>query len=171
MTSRVRPTKVLIACLIMLSLSSCTDSGVDSNKTMPIPASPGVSVEILQASINADLMPHYPPTPPSLDCGFVAVVMNLSSADTLSGLSIPYVDVFSPDSLGRINLIFIPLSRAWDGRLLPNETDTVSVGGWSNAVSRIPCDEMVHFHSKVCKADSLIKEFASQEMLCQCVWR
>ena len=169
MRRSMQTNSTVIAFIFLLLASSCKDPGVDSPKPVPIPTPSGIWVEILDAQIDADLMPHFPPSPPSLDCGFIVTVKNLSTTDTLSGLSIPDVDVFSPDSLGRIDLMFIPLTRVWDGQLLPNEMDTVSVGGWSNRVSRIPCGELAHFHSRICKGDSVISEFRSQEIHCWCV--
>ena len=80
-----------------------------------------LEIQFLDGYLSADLMPFVPPDP--IICQLVLVAKNKSSAASLIGLSIPQAEVFR-DS-GNVRLSTISFSTSWDGRLDPNEQDTV----------------------------------------------
>ena len=71
--------------------------------------------------ISADLMPLVPPDP--ITCQLVLIAKNKSSSASLIGLGIPRAEVFRDST--NVRLGTISFSTSWNGRLGPNEQDTV----------------------------------------------
>ena len=71
--------------------------------------------------ISADLMPIVPPDP--ISCELVLIAKNKSTSASLIGLSIRQAEVFRESTSVRLGTI--SFSTIWDGRLGPNEQDTV----------------------------------------------
>jgi hypothetical protein len=143
-------------------LASCSDM-VTSPATLD-----DLTIRFVSGYMEANLMPIVPPDPVS--CQVLILAQNNNPTETLSGLSIPVADVFLDSTNQRLGTI--TFSTSWDGRLSPNEQDTVRLTKVTSQSSPFtpPCGKQVYLLLSLKKDGNLSKGFKTESMFFSCVY-
>ena len=143
--------------LILFLLLSCR------NEITPPVSLTNLETRFLSGYISANLMPIIPPDP--INCQIVLLAKNKSSSETLSGLHILQAEVYRDSGSQRLGTI--SFSTDWDGRLAPQEQDTVRLTKVvaESSLFTPPCNKYVYLNlliksgltdSTTTKIDSLL---------------
>jgi len=127
-----------------------------------------LSVRSLGGYIEADLMPVVPPDP--ITCQISLLVQNGNATETLIGVSIPQAEVYLDSANQRLGTI--SFSTTWDGRIGPNEQDTVHL---TKIISQTPpfsppCTKSVYFNLVVRDQSNNSKTIKTESLLFTCVY-
>lgn len=138
------------------------------NPESPSASLDDLSVRFLNAYIEANLMPVVPPDP--ITCQITLLVENGNATETLTGVSIPQADVFLDSASQRLGTI--SFSTTWDGRLGPNEQDTVRLVKVMSQTALFPppCSDSVYFNLVVNDERNNSKTFKTESLLFTCVY-
>jgi hypothetical protein len=150
---------ILIFCQVLVSCY---------NPETPSATLDDLTIRSLGGYIEANLMPVVPPDP--ITCQITLLVENGNATETLMGVSIPQAEVFLDSARQRLGRI--SFSTAWDGRIGPNEQDTVRL---TKVVSQTtlfppPCTKSVYFSLVVKDQSDSSKTFRTESLLFTCVY-
>jgi hypothetical protein len=138
------------------------------NPETPSASLDDLSVQFLSAYIEANLMPVIPPDP--ITCQITLLVQNGNPTETMTGVSIPQAEVFLDSASQRLGTI--SFSTAWDGRIGPNEQDTVHLVKVMSQTTLFPppCSKTVYFNLVVNDERNNSKTFKTESLLFTCVY-
>jgi len=127
-----------------------------------------LSVRSLDGYIEANLMPVVPPDP--ITCQISLLVQNGNTTETLIGVSIPQAEVYLDSANQRLGTI--SFSTTWDGRVGPNEQDTVHLTKVMSQTTLFapPCTKSVYFNLVVRDQSNNSKTFKTESLLFTCVY-
>ena len=127
-----------------------------------------LSLRSLGGYIEANLMPVVPPDP--ITCQISLLVQNGNATETLIGVSIPQAEVYLDSANQRLGTI--SFSTTWDGRVGPNEQDTVHLTKVMSQTTLFapPCTKSVYFNLVVRDQSNNSKTFKTESLLFTCVY-
>lgn len=158
-SKEVLSSSVLIFCQVLVSCY---------NPETPSATLDDLSVRSLGGYIEADLMPVVPPDP--ITCQISLLVQNGNATETLNGVSIPQAEVYLDSANQRLGTI--NFSTTWDGRIGPNEQDTVHLTKVMSQTTLFapPCTKSVYFNLVVRDQSNSSKTFRTESLLFTCVY-
>jgi hypothetical protein len=158
-SKEVLSSSVLIFCQVLVSCY---------NPETPSATLDDLSVRSLGGYIEADLMPVIPPDP--ITCQISLLVQNGNATETLNGVSIPQAEVYLDSANQRLGTI--NFSTTWDGRIGPNEQDTVHLTKVMSQTTLFapPCTKSVYFNLVVRDQSNSSKTFRTESLLFTCVY-